>query len=114
MQFIPNGTLACSPVRQLAPLAARANMGGTSTYMRQVALIELMAHLAPSFREIARLGPIDNLHARGRPSDDSRAGVSTSPLSPSADRSPDASNGVGGDGCMGCGRHSPSATRPYS
>src|SRR5258706_162211 len=61
--FIANGT-RLSPVRQLL-LITGPNMGGKSTYMRQVALIVLMAHVG-SFvpAKSARLGPIDQIFTR--------------------------------------------------
>src|SRR5207245_10215877 len=60
IQFIPNGA-RLSPLRQLL-LITGPNMGGKSTYMRQVALIVLMAHVG-SFvpAKSARLGPVDQI-----------------------------------------------------
>jgi len=54
------------------------NMGGKSTYMRQVALIALMAH-AGSFvpARSARLGPIDQIFTRIGAADDLAGGRST-------------------------------------
>jgi DNA mismatch repair protein MutS len=54
------------------------NMGGKSTYMRQVALIVLMAH-AGSFvpARAARLGPIDQIFTRIGAADDLAGGRST-------------------------------------
>lgn len=54
------------------------NMGGKSTYMRQNALIVLLAHIG-SFvpAESARLGPIDKLFTRIGASDDLASGRST-------------------------------------
>src|SRR5690606_32618159 len=56
--FIANDT-RLSPTRRLL-LITGPNMGGKSTYMRQVALIALLAHIG-SFvpAKSARLGPID-------------------------------------------------------
>src|SRR5436309_2038981 len=70
--FIANGA-RLAPERQLL-LITGPNMGGKSTYMRQVALIVLMAH-AGSFvpAKSARLGPIDQIFTRGGGGDD-RAG----------------------------------------
>src|SRR5712671_929603 len=51
-QFIPNGT-RLSPLRQLL-LITGPNMGGKSTYMRQVALIALMAHVGSFLPAAAR------------------------------------------------------------
>jgi DNA mismatch repair protein MutS len=75
-QFIPNGT-RLSPVRQLL-LITGPNMGGKSTYMRQVALIALMAHVG-SFvpAKSARLGPIDQIFTRVGAADDLAGGRST-------------------------------------
>jgi DNA mismatch repair protein MutS len=75
-QFIPNGT-RLSPVRQLL-LITGPNMGGKSTYMRQVALIVLMAHVG-SFvpAKSARLGPIDQIFTRVGAADDLAGGRST-------------------------------------
>src|SRR3990172_7358763 len=55
-----------SPARRLL-LVTGPNMGGKSTYMRQVALIALMAH-AGSFvpARAARLGPVDQIFTRIR------------------------------------------------
>ncbi len=54
------------------------NMGGKSTYMRQVALITLMAHIG-SFvpADAARFGPIDRIFTRIGASDDLAGGRST-------------------------------------
>ncbi|MFP4161428.1 MAG: MutS-related protein, partial [Ectothiorhodospira sp.] len=54
------------------------NMGGKSTYMRQAALIVLMAH-AGSFvpAEHARLGPVDRIFTRIGAADDLASGRST-------------------------------------
>jgi DNA mismatch repair protein MutS len=62
-QFIANDC-RLSPARQLL-LVTGPNMGGKSTYMRQVALIALMAHTG-SFvpAKSARLGPLDQIFTR--------------------------------------------------
>jgi DNA mismatch repair protein MutS len=75
-QFIPNGS-RLSPLRQLV-LITGPNMGGKSTYMRQVALIALMAHIG-SFvpAKSARLGPIDQIFTRVGAADDLAGGRST-------------------------------------
>jgi DNA mismatch repair protein MutS len=54
------------------------NMGGKSTYMRQIALIVLLAHIG-SFvpAEVARLGPIDRIFTRIGAGDDLAGGRST-------------------------------------
>jgi DNA mismatch repair protein MutS len=74
--FIANGT-RLSPTRQLL-LITGPNMGGKSTYMRQVALIVLMAHagcFVPA--KAARLGPIDQIFTRVGAADDLAGGRST-------------------------------------
>ncbi len=54
------------------------NMGGKSTYMRQAALIVLLAHIG-SFvlAESARIGPIDRIFTRIGAGDDRARGAST-------------------------------------
>ena len=66
-----------SPTRTLL-LVTGPNMGGKSTYMRQVALIVLMAH-AGSFvpARAARIGPIDQIFTRIGAADDLAGGRST-------------------------------------
>jgi len=66
-----------SAMRQML-LITGPNMGGKSTYMRQVALIALLAHsgsYVPAKR--ARLGPIDQIFTRIGASDDLAGGRST-------------------------------------
>jgi len=74
--FIANGA-RLSPSRQLL-LVTGPNMGGKSTYMRQVALIVLMAHVG-SFvpAKAARIGPIDQIFTRIGAADDLAGGRST-------------------------------------
>jgi DNA mismatch repair protein MutS len=66
-----------TPTRSLL-LITGPNMGGKSTYMRQVALITLMAHVG-SFvpARAARLGPIDQVFTRIGAADDLAGGRST-------------------------------------
>ena len=66
-----------SPTRRLL-LITGPNMGGKSTYMRQVALIVLMAHVG-SFvpARAARLGPVDQIFTRIGAADDLAGGRST-------------------------------------
>jgi len=66
-----------APQRRLL-LITGPNMGGKSTYMRQVALIALMAH-AGSFvpARAARLGPLDQIFTRIGAADDLAGGRST-------------------------------------
>jgi len=66
-----------SPARQLL-LVTGPNMGGKSTYMRQVALIVLLAHtgcFVPA--AAARIGPVDQIYTRVGASDDLAGGRST-------------------------------------
>ncbi|HEU4924116.1 MAG TPA: DNA mismatch repair protein MutS, partial [Burkholderiales bacterium] len=74
--FIANDT-RLSPTRRLL-LITGPNMGGKSTYMRQVALIVLLAHIgsfAPA--RAARIGPIDQIFTRIGAADDLAGGRST-------------------------------------
>jgi DNA mismatch repair protein MutS len=75
-QFIANDT-RLSPTRRLL-LITGPNMGGKSTYMRQVALIVLLAHIG-SFvpARAARIGPIDQIFTRIGAADDLAGGRST-------------------------------------
>ncbi len=75
-QFIANDT-RLAPTRRLL-LITGPNMGGKSTYMRQVALIVLLAHvgsLVPA--RAARLGPVDRIFTRIGAADDLAGGRST-------------------------------------
>ena len=74
--FIPNAA-RLSPARQLL-LITGPNMGGKSTYMRQVALIVLLAHVG-SFvpARSARVDPIDQIFTRVGAADDLAGGRST-------------------------------------
>jgi DNA mismatch repair protein MutS len=74
--FIANDTLL-APARRLL-LITGPNMGGKSTYMRQVALIALLAH-AGSFvpARAARIGPVDQIFTRIGAADDLAGGRST-------------------------------------
>jgi DNA mismatch repair protein MutS len=74
--FIANGC-RLAPERRLL-LITGPNMGGKSTYMRQVALIALMAHagcFVPA--KAARLGPLDQIFTRIGAADDLAGGRST-------------------------------------
>jgi len=64
--------------RQRMLMITGPNMGGKSTYMRQVALITLMAHIG-SFvpASEARIGPIDRIFTRIGAADDLAGGRST-------------------------------------
>lgn len=74
--FVGND-LSFSPERRMLIITG-PNMGGKSTYMRQNALIVLMAHLG-SFvpAEKAEIGPIDRVFTRIGASDDLASGRST-------------------------------------
>ena len=74
--FIPND-LILHPERRLL-LITGPNMGGKSTYMRQTALIVLLAHIGchvPAKR--ACMGPVDRIFTRIGASDDLASGRST-------------------------------------
>ena len=74
--FIAND-LELSATRRML-LITGPNMGGKSTYMRQTALIVLLAHcgsLVPASR--CRLGPVDAIYTRIGASDDLASGRST-------------------------------------
>ena len=75
-QFIGN-ELSLSRSRQML-LITGPNMGGKSTYMRQAALIVLLAHIG-SFvpAERALIGPVDRIFTRIGASDDLASGRST-------------------------------------
>ncbi|NTV10278.1 MAG: DNA mismatch repair protein MutS, partial [Zoogloea sp.] len=66
-----------APTRRML-LITGPNMGGKSTYMRQVALIVLLAHVG-SFvpADSARIGPVDAIFTRIGASDDLASGRST-------------------------------------
>jgi len=74
--FIANDT-KLSRARQML-LVTGPNMGGKSTYMRQTALIVLLAHCG-SFvpADSARIGPVDQIFTRIGASDDLAGGRST-------------------------------------
>ncbi|MCG5524741.1 DNA mismatch repair protein MutS [Ectothiorhodospira haloalkaliphila] len=74
--FVPNDLKMHDRRRML--VITGPNMGGKSTYMRQAALIVLMAHVG-SFvpARHARLGPVDRIFTRIGASDDLASGRST-------------------------------------
>ena len=74
--FVANDTLFDAQRRML--VITGPNMGGKSTYMRQTALIVLMAHVG-SFvpADAARIGPIDRIFTRIGAADDLAGGRST-------------------------------------
>ena len=74
--FCPNDLLMTDKQRML--VVTGPNMGGKSTYMRQVALIVLMAHIGsfvPATKAI--IGPVDQIFTRIGASDDLASGRST-------------------------------------
>jgi DNA mismatch repair protein MutS len=75
--FIPNDTLLSPPQSQLM-LITGPNMAGKSTYLRQVALIAILAQIG-SFvpAQSARIGLIDKIFSRIGASDDLARGQST-------------------------------------
>ncbi len=74
--FIPNHTRLDDNIRM--QLITGPNMGGKSTYMRQVAIIALLAHCG-SFvpAKAVTLGPMDRIFSRIGASDDLASGRST-------------------------------------
>ena len=74
--FVPNGLDLRADRRML--IITGPNMGGKSTYMRQCALIAILAYIG-SFvpAEKARIGPIDRIFTRIGASDDLAGGRST-------------------------------------
>lgn len=75
-KFIPND-LYLDRTQNLL-LITGPNMGGKSTYMRQTALIVLLAHIGSYVpAEKVRLGPIDKIFTRIGASDDLASGQST-------------------------------------
>ena len=74
--FIPNSA-RLSPDRRML-LITGPNMGGKSTYMRQTALIVLLAHCGAFVpADSARIGPIDRIFTRIGAADDLASGRST-------------------------------------
>lgn len=75
-QFIANDC-QLNPQRRML-LITGPNMGGKSTYMRQVALIVLLAYIGcPVPAHAARIGPIDRIFTRIGAADDLAGGRST-------------------------------------
>jgi DNA mismatch repair protein MutS len=76
-RFVPNDTLLHGETARLAILTG-PNMAGKSTYIRQVALLTLLAHLG-SFvpAAAARIGRVDRIFTRIGASDDLSRGHST-------------------------------------
>lgn len=74
--FVPNDAIFDTHRRML--LITGPNMGGKSTYMRQIALIVLLAHVG-SFvpARSAKIGPVDRIFTRIGAADDLASGRST-------------------------------------
>lgn len=74
--FVPNNTRLDD--KQCMLIITGPNMGGKSTYMRQTALITLLAHIGSYVpAEQATIGPIDRIFTRIGASDDLASGRST-------------------------------------
>ena len=74
--FVPNDVELSTEQRLL--LITGPNMGGKSTFMRQVALIVLLAHIGSYVpADVAEIGPIDQIFTRIGASDDLASGRST-------------------------------------
>ncbi|OOF13935.1 DNA mismatch repair protein MutS, partial [Salinivibrio sp. PR919] len=74
--FIPN-PISLSPERRMLIITG-PNMGGKSTYMRQTALIALLAHIGAYVpADSAVIGPVDRIFTRIGASDDLASGRST-------------------------------------
>ena len=74
--FVPNDTLLSDAKRM--SIITGPNMGGKSTYMRQTALIVLLAYIGSYVpAESAIIGPIDRIYTRIGASDDLASGRST-------------------------------------
>lgn len=74
--FVPNDVLLNQDQRML--MITGPNMGGKSTYMRQTALIVLLAHIGSFIpAKMGRIGPIDRIFTRIGASDDLASGRST-------------------------------------
>ena len=76
-RFVPNDTCARTARPQLA-LITGPNMAGKSTYIRQVALLTLLAHTGSFIPAAeARIGLVDRIFTRIGASDDLARGQST-------------------------------------
>jgi DNA mismatch repair protein MutS len=74
--FIPNDIDLHAEKRML--IVTGPNMGGKSTYMRQIALITLLAHVGAYVpAKSAKIGPVDQIFTRIGASDDLASGRST-------------------------------------
>ena len=74
--FVPN-SIELTPLRRML-IVTGPNMGGKSTYMRQVALLVIMAYTGSYIpADSAELGPVDRIFTRIGASDDLAGGRST-------------------------------------
>ncbi len=74
--FVPNDVKLDQKQRML--MITGPNMGGKSTYMRQIALIVLLAHIGSYVpARTAKIGPIDRIFTRIGAADDLASGRST-------------------------------------
>lgn len=74
--FVPNDIKLDSKQRML--IITGPNMGGKSTYMRQIALIVLLAHIGSYVpARAAQIGPVDRIFTRIGAADDLASGRST-------------------------------------
>jgi DNA mismatch repair protein MutS len=75
--FVPNPTLLDDKDNQLIILTG-PNMGGKSTYLRQIALLTIMAHIGSGIPAgKAKIGVVDRVFCRVGASDNLRRGLST-------------------------------------
>ncbi len=76
LSFVPN-SIDLNPLRRML-IVTGPNMGGKSTYMRQIALLAIMAHVGSYIpAENAEFGPLDRIFTRIGASDDLAGGRST-------------------------------------
>ncbi len=74
--FVPNNVALTNEQRLL--IITGPNMGGKSTFMRQTALITLLAHIGSYVpAATAKIGPVDRIYTRIGSSDDLASGRST-------------------------------------
>ena len=74
--FVPN-SVELSPLRRML-IVTGPNMGGKSTYMRQIALLVIMAYTGSYIpADSAEIGPVDQIFTRIGASDDLAGGRST-------------------------------------
>jgi len=75
--FVPNSVKLNGEERQLIILTG-PNMGGKSTYLRQVALLTIMSHIGMGIpAKKAKIGVVDKIFCRVGASDNLRRGLST-------------------------------------